>query len=181
MAKSLNFWSRKTHRWGAVICALPLLLVIGTGVLLQLKKQMPWVQPPTQRGTDKTGPQLSFEEVLSAARNVPEAEIKDWSDIDRLDVRPGKGIVKVRAKNRWEIQLDTKTAKVLSVEYRRSDLIESLHDGSWFHDEAKLWVFLPNGMILLGLWLTGVYLWFLPVLKKRQKATRQRERQATSA
>jgi hypothetical protein len=29
--------------------------------------------------------------------------IETWSDVDRLDVRPGKGMLKVRAKNRWEI------------------------------------------------------------------------------
>ncbi len=49
-----------------------------------------------------------------------------------------------------------------------SDWIESLHDGSWFGGEfAKLGVFLPAAAVLLGLWVTGVYLFFMPVLKKR--------------
>ena len=47
--------------------------------------------------------------------------------------------------------------------YRRSDLIESLHDGSWFHDRAKLWVFLPTAAVVLMLWGTGIYLFFLPL------------------
>ena len=158
--------------------ALPVLLVIGTGLLLQVKKQVPWVQPPTERGSSME-PQLSFDQILEVARTVPEAEIESWEDVDRLDVRPGKGVVKVRAKNRWEIQVDTATGEVLQAAYRRSDLIESLHDGSFFHEKAKLWVFLPSGLVLLGMWLTGIYLFFLPyyvVQRRRRRAGKERKR-----
>jgi len=51
--------------------------------------------------------------------------------------------------------------------YRRSDLIESLHDGSFFTDTAKLTVFLANGAVLLALWVTGMYLWGLPLVARR--------------
>jgi hypothetical protein len=37
---------------------------------------------------------------------VPGAGIREWQDIDRLDVRPGKGVVKVRTENHWELQID---------------------------------------------------------------------------
>ena len=84
-------------------------------------------------------------------------------------MRPGSGVAKVRAKNRWEVQVDTATGEVVQVAYRRSDLVESIHDGSWFHERAKLWVFLPAGIVLLGLWITGVYLWFLPYVARRRK------------
>jgi hypothetical protein len=47
----------------------------------------------------------------------------------------------------------------------------SIHDGSWFHESAKLWLFLPVGCTLLLLWLTGIYLFFLPIfVRRRQKA-----------
>lgn len=78
-------------------------------------------------------------------------------------------MAKVQCRNRWEVQVDLKTGDVLNVNYRRSDFIESLHDGSFFSEPAKLWVFLPNGFILLGLWCTGVYLWWLPFGVKRKK------------
>lgn len=164
--RALNKWSRRLHRWGAVLTLAPLLLVIATGLLLQLKKQIPWVQPATQRGSSDA-PSLSFERILQIASTVPEAEIADWSDIDRLDVQPGRGIVKVQAKNSHEIQIDTSSGDILQVAYRRSDLIEQLHDGSFFGDAAKLWIFLPSGIILLGLWLTGAYLWLLPIVSRR--------------
>ena len=107
------------------------------------------------------------------AQQVSDAEVDSWQDIDRLDVRPGKGIVKVQCKNRWEIQIDLQTGEVLSSSYRRSDLIESLHDGSFFSSPAKLWIFLPSGILLLGLWITGAYLWWLPIGAKRKKKRKQ--------
>jgi uncharacterized iron-regulated membrane protein len=61
---------------------------------------------------------------------------------------------------------------VLQTMVRRSDLIESLHDGSWFHDRAKLWIFFPVALALLGLWATGVYLWLLPALTRRRRRER---------
>ncbi len=163
--------NRKLHRWGAIAAAVPFLLVIVTGLLLQLKKQLPWVQPPEQR-TPHTVPTVSMAQILDAARSVPQAQVTSWDDIDRLDVRPGKGLVKVTANNRWEVQVDLGTGNVLQAAYRRSDLIEQLHDGSWFHDAAKLWIFLPSGVIVLGLWITGIYLYVLPFLARAQKRKR---------
>lgn len=160
--------NRKWHRWGAILTALPMLLVIVSGLLLQVKKQSNWVQPATVK-LGATEPSVAWEALLEAARSVPEAEVDSWKDVDRLDVRPSKGIVKLQSKNRWELQLDLKTGEVVASNYRRSDLIESLHDGSFFSDSAKLWLFLPNGLVLLSLWCTGLYLWFLPILVRRKK------------
>lgn len=152
---------RQWHRWGAILIALPFLLVIVTGILLQLKKDWSWVQPPTHKGTGKT-PSITLEGLLNAARSCPECEVKEWKDIARIDVQPGKGIAKVQARNNWEVQVDLQTGAVLQLAFRRSDIIESFHDGSWFHDNAKLWIFLPTAFVVLGLWMTGIYLFFLP-------------------
>lgn len=160
--------SRKLHRWGAIAIAVPAAIVIGTGLLLQVKKQVPWVQPPEQRGSAAV-PTVSMQQLLDAARTVPQAGVQTWGDVDRVDVRPGKGIAKVTANSRWEVQVDLATGAVLQSAYRRSDLIETLHDGSWFHDAAKLWLFLPSGIVLFVLWLTGIYLWWLPVGVRRRR------------
>ena len=164
-------WNRKLHRVGALLIAVPLLVVVATGILLQVKKQSSWVQPPTARGSSQELA-LSFDAILAAAVSAG-AGIASWEDVDRLDVRPSKGVVKVRGVNRMEVQVDTKTGTVLQVAYRRSDLIESLHDGSWFHDTAKLAIFLPSGVVLFGLWGTGVYLWLLPHLVRRRRKVRR--------
>jgi uncharacterized iron-regulated membrane protein len=161
MPINVRVWGRKLHRWGAVLVAVPFLVVIVTGLLLQLKKDVAWVQPPTQKRASKE-PAVSFDAILAAAKAVPETEVTSWDDIDRVDVRPKDGIVKVTCKNRWEVQVDFRTGETVQVAYRRSDLIESIHDGSFFHDAAKLYVFLPAAVVVLGLWVTGMYLWVLP-------------------
>lgn len=173
MARNLNWWTRKLHRWGALLTALPLLIVIVSGLLLQVKKQIPWVQPPTIKGAVKNAPSQSWDELLRVATSVEEAEVESWEDIDRIDVRPGKGIAKIQCANRWELQVDLDSGKLLSSTYRRSDFIESLHDGSFFSDGAKLWVFLPNGIVLFGLWVSGVWLWYIPFAARRKKKQRQ--------
>ena len=165
---SLPKLARRWHRIGAVAIAIPFLVVILSGILLQLKKELAWVQPPTRTGSAET-PSLEFAQLLEIARTLPRAEIEGWEDIDRIDVRPDKGILKIRCANGMEVQLDASTGEVLQVERRRSDLIESLHDGSWFHGLAKLWIFLPAGVVVLFLWLSGVYLWWLPRNLRRQK------------
>ena len=176
LKRMTNRWTRKLHRWGAIAAALPLLVIIGSGILLQLKKDWSWIQPPTAEGLGQAM-NLTLDDILKAARQVEIAQVESWEDIDRLDVRPGKGVVKVRTKSRWEIQLDLTTGEVLQTKYRRSDLIESIHDGSWFADTVKRWVFLPTAVVFLGLWTTGVYLWILPLSAKR--ANRKRNARAS--
>ncbi len=123
------------------------MLIILSGLLLQTKKHVTWVQPAEQSGTGRI-PAITLEQVLDICRTVPEAEIRSWNDINRLDVRPSRGMLKVWAKNNWEIQIDTETGAVLQTAYRRSDIIESIHDGSFFHDNIKMWIFLPSGIVL---------------------------------
>lgn len=166
---------RKVHHWGSIVIAIPLVVMIGAGILLQLKKQVDWIQPPTLNGTDLEGaPRATLEEMFEAARAVGKAGIGGWEDLERVDFKPDKGIVKFVSASRWEVQIDTATARVLSVEYRRSDLIETIHDGSYFAGDAtKLYLFLPAGIALFVLWGTGMYMFFLPYFKKAQKRKRK--------
>jgi hypothetical protein len=98
--------------------------------------------------------------------------LQSWKDVNRLDVRPGKGIVKVRGNNNMEVQLDSKTGEILQIAVRRSDLIESIHDGSFFHSGFKLWIFLPSALLLAGIWGTGPYLFLLPYsIRRRNRRT----------
>jgi uncharacterized iron-regulated membrane protein len=160
---------RKVHSWVAVITALPVLVILASGVLLHFKKQAAWIQPPEIRGSATT-PTITMEQILEACRSVPEAGIREWSDIRRVDLRPGKGMLKVTGRGNLEIQIDAATGDVLLSAYRRSDILEQLHDGSWFHDAVKSWIFLPAGVLLLVLWVTGIYLFLLPYLARRRRS-----------
>jgi len=179
LRRLLNVYSRKTHRWAAIAAIVPLLVITLTGLLLQVKKQSAWVQPPSARSSEPAVV-LRLDEILAAAAAVPEAEITTWDHVDRIDVRPGRGIAKVRAKNRWEIQVDTRTGEILHTAYRRSDLIESIHDGSFFAgDWTKLGVFLPAGIAMAGMLVTGAWLWYMPI-RARKKARRAYEARRAS-
>lgn len=171
IAMKFHILNRKIHYWASLIVALPLVVIIATGMLLQFKKQIPWVQPAERRGSG-TEPTLTMAQILEICRGIPEVEVRGWDDIHRIDVRPSKGMLKVSTKNSWEVQLESQTGVVLQVAFRRSDVIEALHDGSWFHDGVKYWVFVPAAFILLLLWLTGLYLFLLPFLGrgKRQRS-----------
>src|SRR5688572_32611300 len=172
--------NRRLHRWGAIAVALPFLIMLASGLLLQLKKQLDFVQPPEQKGAAAgVATALTLPEILARVQHVPEAGIRTWADVDRVDIRPAKNMLKVVSMTRWEVQLDLGTAEILQVAYRRSDLVESIHDGSWFHPIAKLGVFLPVGAIVLGLWITGMYLWALPYLAKRRSAAIRAAQAAT--
>ena len=166
--------NRALHRWGSILVAIPILLTILSGILLVLKKDVAWIQPPTLSGVSQEM-QISFDSILQTSRTIQEAEINNWDDIDRLDVRPGMGLIKIRAKNRWEIQMDSKTGRVLQVAYRRSDFIEDLHDGSFLFEGYGLWVLLPVATILMTLWVTGMVMFFRPYLMEWKSRQQRRE------
>ncbi len=170
-----NVLNRKIHNWGSIIIALPLLAIIGSGLLLQLKKQLTWVQPAEFRGSSET-PAIGLEHILDSVRSAPGQQVSGWNDINRIDFRPGKGVAKVWLQNGWEVQVDLGNGDILHSAYRRSDLIEAIHDGSFFGgDIAKLGVFLPVAITLLVLWMTGVWLFLIPYVArfKRARAARQ--------
>lgn len=176
----LHSLNRKVHYWISIVVVVPALVILCTGILLQMKKQITWVQPAELRGSGRE-PTLEFSRVLEICRNVPQAEVREWTDVNRIDVRPSRGMLKVWAKNNWEVQIDIATGQVLQVAYRRSDMIEAIHDGSWFHENVKLWVFLPAGLIMLVLWLTGVYLFWLPIFVRRRQKVRLAKQAAATA
>ncbi len=164
-----NVLNRKVHYWLSIAVALPVLVIISSGLLLQAKKQWDFVQPPERRGTG-TEPAISLQQVLESIKTRGELGVTGWGDVNRLDVRPDRGLVKAWLRNGYEVQVDLGTGRVLQVAYRRSDLIESIHDGSFFGgDWTKLGLFLPAGLTLLTLWGTGLWMFWVPFAAKRRR------------
>ena len=163
---------RLTHRWLGIFFAVVILNISVTGLLLLEKKQFEWIQPATRVGGEgQMEDFISTQEVLEAALGYGHADFQSLDDIDRIDFRPGKRVHKVRSEHNYsEMQIDAVTGKVLHVGTRRSDLFESLHDGSyfgaWVHD-----IFLPGAAIVcIFLTVGGIYLWAAPKLNKRKKS-----------
>jgi len=164
---SINKQTRKLHYWISPIIFIPVVIIFSTGVLLQFKKQSNWIQPNVVI-TSKSKP-VMLNSYLESAKTVSEDKIYSWNDIDRIDIRPNKGIAKIRSKNNWEIQLDIESAEIYSVSFRRSDIIESVHDGSFFSDYVKFGLFFPSGILLIVLSFTGIYMFIIPIFRKRRK------------
>lgn len=167
-----NVLNRKVHYWASAVIAVPLFIIICTGIVLQLKKHWSWVQPPEQRGS-VTQPVIELSHILESLKNEPSLNVRGWDDVNRLDVRPDKGVVKAWLKSDWEAQIDLGTGQILQIWFRRSDWIESIHDGSIFGDIVKLGLFFPTAITLMVLWLGGMWMWLFPLLRKRKVRRRK--------
>jgi uncharacterized iron-regulated membrane protein len=162
-----NVLNRKIHYWMSAAIALPLFVIACTGTILQLKKHSAWVQPPETRGsTDQ--PTVELSQILESLKRHPTLEVKDWSHVKRIDVRPDKGVAKAWLHTDYEAQVDLGTAEILQIAYRRSDWIESIHDGSIFGDFVKLFVFFPAAIALVLMWIGGMWMFVVPFLNKRR-------------
>lgn len=140
------------HYWLGWIVIIPWAFVIASGLLLQVRYEVPWVMPVQQQGQG-TVPKIEFPQVLETARQFPEYGVSDWKDVWRVYVYPNKGITTIRAQNRQEFQIDSATGEVLQVAIRRTDWLEDVHEGKWMG--LNLWLFLPVHILSLVLWLTG--------------------------
>jgi len=67
--------------------AVPLVVVIISGILLQLKKQLPYVQPVEQFGIvhEPVVTPAGYLEAINAAKQDGDVT---WKDVQRVDIRP---------------------------------------------------------------------------------------------
>ena len=172
------FWN--THKYTGLTIALIVVVTAVTGILLLLKKEFDWIQPPTQKGQE--GPIeafISFERVWQSVAREQHSDFKTPQDIDRIDLRPDKHVFKVRSKhNHTEIQVCATTGRVLSVDVRRSDLIEKIHDGSWIGEPFHDFVMPLFALALLFLVFSGSWMWLEPIVKRRRRKRLDRQRAA---
>lgn len=168
----LLFKFKKLHSWLAIMMAVPLLLIITTGLLLHASPFVKTLQPPTLKGRQAVL-KISFAEAISIAAAIPETEIRDGHDVAQIDARPAAGVIRVRAKNFWEVQLDGSTGEVLSSARRWKSILMTLHDGSWFGSIIEYGVVFPAGITLFILWVTGIGLFVLPrlIINKRKRTS----------
>ena len=131
------------------------------------------ILPETKNGTSK---ELSEFLPLDSLRTNANHFITDYlkesksPHIDRIDVRPDKGMVKFTFKsNFYEVQLDGATGSLLQIELRRSDVIEKIHDGSiidyYLGFESGVFKLIYTILMSLALMLfsiTGFWLWYGP-------------------
>jgi uncharacterized iron-regulated membrane protein len=167
---------RSWHRMAGITLAALLLISALTGIFLAFKKEVDFLQPPVRLGQSES---LNSWMPLDHLAFKAEQHLKEMrpetsnAQIDRIDVRPEKGIAKILFdQGYWEVQIHGTSGEVLSVARRHSDWIEAIHDGSIISDTFKLISMNFLGFGLIALITSGLWLWYGPrkirALKKRQ-------------
>lgn len=166
---------RTYHTYVGLTLAVLICISALTGILLALKKEFAVLQTPTQDGLsehlEEWMPLGDLVSLATGALVAAHPEEADGLTIDRLDVRPSNGVVKVIYKEHWwEVQIDGKSGEVKTISKRTSDWIEALHDGSIISDTFKLISMNAVGWGLLFMTLSGIWLWYGPkVIRARKK------------
>jgi uncharacterized iron-regulated membrane protein len=167
--------TRPLHRWVGVPLTLFILLSAITGGILGWKKNFAVLQPFNERGASadqrdwRPWHEVNEAAIRGLALHLPADEFAEM-EVDRYDVRPGRGLVKVQFVPRnWEVQVDPTTLEVLHVARRHSDWIEQLHDFSIISDNVKVigMTLLALGLIVLS--FSGLWLWYGPIYLRRTK------------
>ncbi len=161
---------RTLHHWIGIAVVLFMLVSSITGLLLGWKKQVDLLQPPTKTGgSSNVADWVSYATVVRSANQALDSVQKGAVAIERIDARPDKGIIKVVYVNYWEVQVDGKTGKALTVAPRHADWIEHIHDGSILGEGFKLFYTNYIGWGLLIMSITGFWLWYGPRRIRRAK------------
>ncbi len=175
IGKFMKFYSlnRKLHLWGSIITGIPIFIVIVTGIFIQVRRQVDWIQPPTQKTKTKYDVRITYDQIIQNAKSAPQMSVSGWEDIYLLDLRPNKGIVKVRTNTRWEAQMDLVTGQTIQVMKRHNDWLTLIHEGVWatpFNvDEGinlRHNVFLLANIVFTFLLVSGFWMLLKPIRRE---------------
>lgn len=168
---------RKIHKWIAIPLSIFMLLVGISGLLLGWKKQTELLPKTESSISPNNKPFIKLDSLQNIAKTYARNHLKLSDEIDRIDIRPKKGIAKIVFSNHFtELQIDTKSGEILAINTRKSDFIEKIHDGSiidYFlkneNDNFKLiyTTFTSLGLIILS--FTGFWLWYNPIRIRKRK------------
>lgn len=149
MKRTLRAW----HRRVSIIIALPLLLVIVTGLVLQVRNQSEWIQPKSLSPQKVAGlPTVSFEQIMA---QVSERQ----KEIEQIIFRPHKNNIAVRFNDGMEYQFHPQTGEIIKKAMRRTNILIELHQGSFAGGWATYVIFLPAGLGLFFLLISGLIIY----------------------
>jgi hypothetical protein len=165
------FW---LHLWLGVVTTVALLVISVTGILLNHKRGLGLMPEIEHQPAAAFGASVSLEQLAEAAlRAASPAATGAWRPddgvdialIDRMDVRPRDGLVKVRLRDRasTEMTVDLASGTVIHAGRRGDVFLEKLHSGEAFGAGMVL----LSDIAALGLVLTlitGYWLWLVPKL-----------------
>lgn len=160
--RTFSKWTFYAHLWIGLITAGVVLLVSVTGILLNHKRALRLMPDVPHEATGTFDEALPLADLARRAEAAVAPEVAA-AGIDRMDVRPGDGLIKVRFDDRrvQEVTLDINNGRVLHVGERNDVFLEKLHSGEIFGDN---WVLLTDvaAVALLVMLASGYWLWLYP-------------------
>jgi uncharacterized iron-regulated membrane protein len=161
------------HLWLGVLVTVALIAISITGILLNHKRGLGLMPDIEHSPTGPFGQSISLERMANAALEAaPPSARGSWKPgdavdiglIDRMDVRPRNGFVKVRLRDKasMEMTVDIATGKVLHVGRRGDVFLEKLHSGEAFGGLSYVILSDIAAVALVITLITGYWLWLLP-------------------
>ena len=172
------------HLWLGVLSTIALIAISVTGILLNHKRGLGLMPDVPHEPTGDFVAAQPIERLAYAALVAAPPETKgDWKEgdavdialIDRMDVRPRNGFVKVRLRDRasMEMTVDINTGRVIHVGRRGDVFLEKLHSGEIFGGLPFVIISDIAAVALVLTLITGYWLWLVP---KLSRGTREEER-----
>lgn len=167
------------HLWLGVIFTAALLIIAVTGIALNHKRGLGLMPDVPHETIAPFTAALSLDSLAGiavravAARGSASAiDTRDVvGSVDRMDVRPRNGFVKVRMRDAasTEVTVDLSTGRVLHVGPRGDVFFEKLHSGETF---GGGWVLLSDAaaIALVVTLISGYWLWLAPKLRRPRNA-----------
>lgn len=155
-------WMFHGHLWLGVLGSMAVIVICITGILLNHKRAL-GLMPDVENSEPQLLPEALPLHELVARASAALAAGGEPPEVDRMDVRPSDGLVKVRFEDRvvTEVTLDLATGSVLHVGERNDVFLEKLHSGEIFGDRGIL-ISDAAAVLLTLLLLSGYWLWLYP-------------------
>ena len=153
------------HLWLGVLFTVVLTVISVTGIALNHKRGLGLMPDVPAEPTAPFARALPLDSLAAVALAAAGADAADpeRAAIDRMDVRPRDGYVKVRLRDEGstEVTVDLASGRVLHVGPRGDVFFEKLHSGEVL---GGGWVLLSDAaaVALVALLVTGYWLWLAP-------------------
>ena len=165
------------HLWLGVLSTIALIAISITGILLNHKRGLGLMPDVPHEPTGEFTAALPLERLAYAALlAAPPAARGDWKEgdpvdislIDRMDVRPRNGFVKVRLRDKasMEMTVDINTGRVIHTGRRGDVFLEKLHSGEIFGGIRFVILSDIAAIALVLTLISGYWLWLVPKLSR---------------
>ncbi|HLM69341.1 MAG TPA: PepSY-associated TM helix domain-containing protein, partial [Longimicrobium sp.] len=138
-SRSWARWMFHAHLWLGVATTGIVLVICLTGILLNHKRPLGLMPDVPNESAGTLAQSLPIAELAVRAERAVAPGVAA-SGIDRMDLRPGDGLVKVRFDDSdvHEVTVDLASGRVLHVGLRNDVFLEKLHTGDIFGGQGVL-------------------------------------------